>query len=284
MRARTIVTGTAVAALAGSLTLATHVASAGPASAPTLTFPAYAAFVVNSQVQTGEINQDGLAFSTVHRRAAWTATDDVNGGICSSELWNEYAGDYPSPQVWGPDVRQATVLAGDYDDQYGGGTQHILDWLVHVKNCLNTEADGTINGGWPSFTQDDNVDLASYPPDATITYSAGWSLSHCTCWSGGTTHKTSTAGASATITKDFPTAGMRVGLVMERGPGRGRFKVLVDGVLRATVDTFRASARHRVVVWSSSIATTGTHTVKIVNLGTGGRPRIDLDVFLSDRQ
>jgi hypothetical protein len=67
---------------------------------------------------------------------------------------------------------------------------------------------------------------------------------------------------------------------METAPDRGKAQILVDGDLQAVVDTGAPAARHRVVVWVGSIPTDGDHTLSIVNLGTQGRPRIDVDALV----
>jgi hypothetical protein len=53
----------------------------------------------------------------------------------------------------------------------------------------------------------------------------------------------------------------------------------VDGVLEASVDTYAASTSYRQVVFARSWSTLGPHTLKIVVVGTAGRPRVDIDAF-----
>jgi hypothetical protein len=64
-------------------------------------------------------------------------------------------------------------------------------------------------------------------------------------------------------------------------PSRGIAVVRVDGVKVATIDLYRASLRTRVVVWTYSWDSAATHRVKIRVLGTSGRPRVDVDAFLT---
>jgi hypothetical protein len=70
-----------------------------------------------------------------------------------------------------------------------------------------------------------------------------------------------------------------VALVMTKGPGRGKAKVYVNGAYTATIDLASSTTKYRVVVWQKTWSTVGTRTVKIVNLATSGRPRIDLDAL-----
>ena len=45
------------------------------------------------------------------------------------------------------------------------------------------------------------------------------------------------------------------------------------------MSTYAASAKHRVIVWQKSLSV-GTHTLKLTNAGTSGRPRIDVDAIM----
>ena len=74
--------------------------------------------------------------------------------------------------------------------------------------------------------------------------------------------------------------GHAIALVGSKGPGRGKARVYVDGVLAKTVDFYRSTAVHRQVVFTRSWATAGPHTLKVVVLGTTGRPRVDVDAFV----
>jgi hypothetical protein len=56
-------------------------------------------------------------------------------------------------------------------------------------------------------------------------------------------------------------------------------KVYVDGVFVATVDLYAASASYRSVAYARTWSSLGTHTIRIVVVGTAGRPRVDLDAI-----
>ena len=74
---------------------------------------------------------------------------------------------------------------------------------------------------------------------------------------------------------------MTIGIawVSRKGPNRGQARVYVDGVLAATVNLYQTTYVSKVVVFTKTWSTSGTHTIKIVALGTAGHPRIDLDGF-----
>ena len=108
-----------------------------------------------------------------------------------------------------------------------------------------------------------------------VRYSSPWSRSTSSRHSGGSARYTSTSGRSASYTF----TGRAIALVTTRGTTRGKVRIYVDGVLQATVDTYRSSAQYRSVVWRRAYPSTVTKTVRIVVLATGGRPRVDLDAF-----
>ena len=108
---------------------------------------------------------------------------------------------------------------------------------------------------------------------ATIAYHGVWTSASLAPYSGKSVKWAKAAGAYATIT----TTATSLGIVSTKGPKMGKLKVYVNGVLTATVDLKRASTQYRVVVWSGVWANANSRTIKLVVLGTAGRPRVDLD-------
>ena len=92
---------------------------------------------------------------------------------------------------------------------------------------------------------------------------------------GGTARYAPTAGANASLT----VSARSIAFVTSRGPTRGAVKIYLDGVLVRTVDLYAASASYRWVSFSQIWSSIGTHTIKVVLVGTAGRPRVDLDAF-----
>ncbi|HSH22369.1 MAG TPA: fibronectin type III domain-containing protein, partial [Candidatus Caenarcaniphilales bacterium] len=74
--------------------------------------------------------------------------------------------------------------------------------------------------------------------------------------------------------------GRSVSWISTRGPGRGRARVFIDGVLAATVDLYASGTQYRRVVFSRSWAQAGPHRIEIQVLGTSGRPRVDVDAVV----
>ena len=108
-----------------------------------------------------------------------------------------------------------------------------------------------------------------------VVYGGTWRSESNFGYSGGSVKYATAAGASAT----YRVSARSVGFVTTRGPGRGKVRIYVDGILAATVDTYAASATRQLVIWQKTWAAVGTHTVKLVVAGTAGRPRVDLDAF-----
>ncbi|MEW6225931.1 MAG: S8 family serine peptidase [Chloroflexota bacterium] len=74
--------------------------------------------------------------------------------------------------------------------------------------------------------------------------------------------------------------GRGVAVVVPKSPIRGKAQVWIDGKLVKTVDTYRRTFAPRRVVFSYTWEASGTHTVKVVVLGTSGRPRVDFDALV----
>ena len=111
---------------------------------------------------------------------------------------------------------------------------------------------------------------------ASVRWAGAWTGVSSPAFSGGSARYTRAAGASASWTIS---AARGVAFVTSIGPGRGRVRIYLDGVAVKTLDLYRVTATHRVVVWSRLFGSAGTHTVKVVALGTAGRPRVDVDAF-----
>ncbi len=270
------------AAAAAALALAVlggGVAAAAPAAdhtAPTLTVPRAASFLVGQAIgdSTGP---DGAHPETypIMQRVHWRGSDA--SGICGYTIEETYAGG--PPQVVVSNTRRTTFTRAttDYDDQQGGGSFKVESWRITARDCAgNTTSRETLVT--PVVTQESGWTYGY--PGVDVTYRGSWAVANCACFSGDQTKYTSAPGAQALISRHWA-AGDQLALVVEKAPNRGRFSVSVDGVARATVDSFAAHPTHRLVVWVSAMKP-GRHTVTLTNLATPGRPRIDLDAMLTN--
>lgn len=108
-----------------------------------------------------------------------------------------------------------------------------------------------------------------------LAYSAGWTTpSSATRWMG-TLRSHTAAGASMTFTVE--TSAFTV--VGDRCAACGQVRVYVDGVLKATVDTRAANTQVRRVLYAGPALAGGirSHTIRLVVVGTPGRPKVNLD-------
>jgi stage II sporulation protein D len=118
--------------------------------------------------------------------------------------------------------------------------------------------------------------LLTQQSSSAVVYTGTWRTVTSAYVSGGSLRYATGYGASASYTF----TGSSIAWLAYRGPNRGSARVYVDGVLKATVSLYASSYLSKQVVYAFSWAANGTHTIKIVNLATSGRPRIDLDGFI----
>lgn len=262
------------AVLALSVIPSGSVSAAADTTPPTLVLRAASGFVSGTAIGPMARDGDGYLQETgqLQMKIAWTASDA--SGICGSSYRKVYAGADPDP--WSPwsSSRSLTYVTDDYSDQQGGGSFNVDGYDVRVRDCAKHITVRNFSNH-PAVFQEDGSSF-EYGGGLTVNYRGVWGTSTCTCWSGGKDRKTTAAGARADFTFEY---GGPVAVVMEKAPNRGRAKVLVDGVLRATVNTYASHAEHRSVVWTGTLSGAG-QTVSVVNSATRGRPRIDVDAVM----
>jgi subtilisin len=131
-------------------------------------------------------------------------------------------------------------------------------------------------GNTGTWTESTLVGVGAYQETvSTITYGGSWgSWSSGAAW-GGAFRYARTAGASATIRFN----GRGIGVVSTVSPYRGQMKVYVDGVYVRTVDLRAGASRYKQVVFARELPY-GSHTLRLVLVGTSGRPQVDLDGFV----
>jgi hypothetical protein len=240
-------------------------------TAPTLSTDPHGHYQVGSQLFTAYITPTEPAWDAAYV-LRWKAADPSR--ICSQTVteqsYDTLGGD-PDP-VLGTDTLTFQLSGSTRSWRYGrdwSNESRVLSrFVIRATDCAGNTATSRI------VTNHFGIKEDTAPG---ITYQGTWKASNCSCFSGGTTHNTSTAGASLSIQVR---GGHPLGLVMEKAPNRGSAAVYLDGVLKATVNTNNATTQHEVVVWEAELAGTALHTLKVVNKATAGHPRIDLDAVL----
>ncbi|MFI2297502.1 peptidoglycan recognition protein [Actinacidiphila glaucinigra] len=109
--------------------------------------------------------------------------------------------------------------------------------------------------------------------ETSATKSGTWSTKSSTSYLGGKSYTSSSKNASLTWTF----TGRSVGWVVSRASTSGQAYVYVDGVKTATVDLKSSTTAYRQTIWSKTWSTSAKHTLKIVVVGTSGRPAITTD-------
>ncbi len=202
----------------------------------------------------------------------------------------------------------------DYND-LGGDTDPVLGYSTYTvpiansaRSYANTDGDAMDfgRGGYNAIdriTECNGAKITSNPVHTVIDigndadtgngetvptyYSPGtvsaWRTANCTCFFDGTSTYTSVKNASFSFLTPQPldATGVRVALLMPKGPGRGSAAVYVDNVRKATVNTYAATNTNGKITYQILLPGTHTHVVRVVNLATAGHPRIDIDAFIN---
>ncbi|WP_437075206.1 peptidoglycan recognition protein family protein [Streptomyces sp. enrichment culture] len=118
---------------------------------------------------------------------------------------------------------------------------------------------------------------AAYTPvilqESSAVRSGSWTTRSSTSYLGGKSYSSGAKGASLTWTF----TGRSASWVVSRASGSGQVYVYVDGVKVSTVDLKSTSTLYRQAIWTKTWSTSAKHTVKIVVVGTAGRPTITTD-------
>jgi hypothetical protein len=109
----------------------------------------------------------------------------------------------------------------------------------------------------------------------SIVYSGSWHIARHAGYRNDIVRYSTSRGAGASLTF----TGRRVTWHGPVGPTRGRAAVYLDGRLVGTVDLRRGVFDPRATVFTKRWSKTGTHTIRIVVLGTRGRPMVAIDDF-----
>jgi hypothetical protein len=269
-------TAVVTAALAAGLALAPPAAQAArDTRAPTISVPARAGFVVGSAIDPMALDAFGDPSETTGIRMTAKIKASDASGICGYRSRVVTSGGPPSAWSAWTGSPTLTVTSDDYEDQFGGGSLNTDGYDVQVKDCKGNKAVRHVRTRPHVFQEDGSSFFYS---GVTTARSGSWATTNCACWSGGKAWKSTTSGSEARFVVSGDAA-QPVALVMEKAPDRGKVRILVDGVAKATVDTYAATKKHRSIVWAGQVPA-GEHTVTVVNLATPNRPRVDVDAFI----
>jgi len=201
-----------------------------------------------------------LGEKTVPVRVSWPAATDQGRGVAGYEL-ERYAG-----STWVPvplDKATATRV-----------TVALAPAQVHRFRVRAIDRDGNVSA-WATaglFRLG-----AVQGTSASVVRTGRWTTVSSPLYFGRSVAASQAAGASARITF----SGQQIAWVSTLGPTRGQARVYVDGAFVRTVDLRSNTGAVRRIVYARAWSSPGRHTLEIRVVGTPGRPRVDVDAFVS---
>lgn len=262
----------------GSATTLTVTLADDPAATPVGTYPLVVTGVAEGLTRTAVLNllvTDGIAPTVV---APFTSL--VTGrSIGSTSIPVRVRWSASDPSGIASHALQRSIDGGSWRGvRLPSATTAAVDQTITVGDAVRQRARTTdAKANTSAYVEGPIVrSMLTQQSASSVRYSGSWRTASSTSASGGSTRYASAAGASATYTF----TGSSIGWVAARGPSRGSARVYVDGVYAATVNLYAASGRARVVVFARNWRTVGSHTLRIVVVGTAGRPRVDVDAFV----
>ncbi|KUM77564.1 N-acetylmuramoyl-L-alanine amidase [Streptomyces griseorubiginosus] len=109
--------------------------------------------------------------------------------------------------------------------------------------------------------------------ETSATKSGSWTSRSSSSYLGGKSYSSGTKNASLTWTF----TGRSAAWVVSRASTSGQAYVYVDGTKVATVDLKSSTTKYRQAIWTKSWSSSAQHKIKIVVVGTSGRPTITTD-------
>ncbi|HEY3164464.1 MAG TPA: S8 family serine peptidase [Candidatus Limnocylindrales bacterium] len=198
-----------------------------------------------------------LGSTTVPTLVSWPAASDPTTSIAGYELQTSVDGGSWSATT----TTTATVRSTGASQTLG----HVYQYRVRASDQV---------GNWSPWADGPDVTTVLVQDRASaITYTGAWTKNVYGYASGGTTTYATALGARARTTF----SGRGIALVAPVGTTRGSAAIYVDGVYRGTVSFRSSTNRSRVVMYTTTFGTLGTHTIDIRLKGTG---RVDIDAFV----
>ena len=198
-----------------------------------------------------------VSTSSAYVTTRWTASDS-GSGVASSNIGEQRdGGAWASVATTTGSVRTRSAR---------------LPYLTDVRHRVRAR---DLVGNLSDFVEGPTIQLRKYSEGTSLaSWSSGWTASANSSALGGGLRYATKSGASVT----FRFSGRAVAWISRTSSSLGNARVYIDGT-SVGVYGLGGSSRYRQVVFARDVSP-GTHTMKIVVLGTSGRPRIDVDGFL----
>ena len=258
-----------IAAVLSGLSLTSTAQATHDRAGPTLRVNAVSSYVLGQQTGIPIVEDDGtiwFADRGAYREFRWTASDP--SGICRYTVDEEYTVQGWTYGAVNTPTRSTTGRYTFFADEYEN-SDNLSRIRINAYDCAGNVTRAVRPAAYVHLERD-------YGP----TVPSGWARTSCTCAIGNSMLRTSTANASLSTVVNGGGTNKHVALIMAKGPGRGKAAIYFDGAYVKTVDTYAKVNTNRVVMWDKGLPGTANHTIKVVNLATSGRPRIDVDAYL----
>jgi N-acetylmuramoyl-L-alanine amidase. len=198
-----------------------------------------------------------LIGSALRVNLTWSGTDVGPAGIASYDVARSYDG--------AAFTTIASALTGT-SLVWSMAPGHTYRFEVRARdkagNLGSWAASPTLK---PALTQQSSSAVHFSGASTTTSYSL---------YSGGSQRYLGAAGASVSYT----TTARSLSFVTTVSTIRGSARVYIDGVLQATLDLNDQATTYRFSAFSKTWSSVGTHTIKIVSVGSPV-PRVDIDAF-----
>lgn len=190
-------------------------------------------------LRTGTVNTAAVPLTLTWKAADTTALKEVRLTA-------------PVAKTYGPTTGSASHTA-----KSGAATAWRMTAYDHAGNTAATSVSGT-----PVILQ-----------ETAAKRTGTWTVKSSSSYLGGKSLTSSAKNASLTWTF----TGRSAAWVVSRAATSGQAYVYVDGKKVATVDLKSATTKYRDAIWTRSWPSSAQHTVKIVVVGTKGRPALTTD-------
>jgi hypothetical protein len=233
----------------------------------------------------GVLAAPAWALAPSHANITFATGSTVNptaGGVTASAVlvWTPGASDVHGVGCCMSDITRTTTG----DKLVEGTTQSRFPFQWSSDDSMRFQVDsfdnlgnyvGTVFTNAPSF-----VSLLGEVPDSLATYAGTWHTQTTADALDGSVRFSTAQGASAALSANVRTFAW----ITTVGPTHGSAKVFLDGTLVATVSTHAASVGHRRIAFARAWwggPNDPVHTIRIVNAGTAGHSRVDVDGILT---
>jgi len=189
-------------------------------------------------------------------QVAWTPTD-ATSGVCTNELFVSVNGGAFSP------VSLPTPATHQINQPFVVGNTYRYE--TRITDCAGNVSAFKLGRKFRSNVIQEHT--------SAWTYSSGWTNVNDPNASGGSIKQSSTAGNNAALSF----TGFAVGLISRKDSASGTANASVDGGAVTAVNMNAASTVEKKILYVKNALVNGAHTFNLVNLGTAGHPKINVD-------